>query len=177
MFLDGENAWEYYPYNGWYFLNNLYEALEQSASIRTVTLAEAAATHRARRRRLPRLVAGSWVAGTLSTWIGHPAKNRAWELLCAAKQCADRVLAGGGADAEREALILQRLAVCEGSDWFWWLGSDDAQHSSAAFDRLLRDNLRALYALLELPAPASLEQPIGDGDGDGEAAGPMRRAT
>lgn len=175
VFLDGENAWEYYPYNGWYFLNNLYEALEQSAGIRTVTLAEAAAGHRERRRRLPRLVAGSWVAGTLATWIGHPAKNRAWELLCAAKQCVDRQLAGGHPDAAREDRILQRLAVCEGSDWFWWLGSDDAQHSTAAFDRLLRDNLRALYALLELPAPAGLEQPIGTGDG--EPSGPMRRAN
>ncbi len=25
--LDGENAWEYYPYNGFYFLRALYKAL------------------------------------------------------------------------------------------------------------------------------------------------------
>lgn len=176
VFLDGENAWEYYPYNGWFFFNNLYEALEQSEHIRTVSLAEAAAAHRERRQRLPRLTAGSWVAGTLATWIGHPDKNRAWELLCAAKQCADRLLADEQLSAERREQVLQRLAVCEGSDWFWWLGSDDGQHSAAAFDRLLRDNLKALYRLLELPAPASLEQPIARGTAV-QDGGTMRRAT
>ena len=28
VILDGENAWEYYPYNGFYFLDELYTALE-----------------------------------------------------------------------------------------------------------------------------------------------------
>ena len=176
VFLDGENAWEYYPYNGWYFLNNLYDALEQSDSIRSVTLGEAAVAHRDRRARLPRLTAGSWVSGTLATWIGHPDKNRAWELLCAAKQCADRLLAGERPSAERHAQILQRLAVCEGSDWFWWLGTDNPQHSAASFDLLLRENLKALYRLLELPAPASLEHPIAGGAGADSGAA-MRRAT
>ncbi|MBV2135072.1 hypothetical protein KRX52_20060 [Pseudomonas sp. MAP12] len=176
VFLDGENAWEYYPYNGWYFLDNLYQALEQSDSLRTVTLSDAVARHRARRIRLPRLTAGSWVAGTLSTWIGHPDKNHAWELLCAAKQCADRVLAGGQLTAARHAQILERLSVCEGSDWFWWLGSDDPQHSARSFDLLLRENLKALYRLLELPAPAALDQPIA-GTAAALAAGAMRRAT
>lgn len=176
VFLDGENAWEYYPYNGWYFLNNLYQALEQSDSIRTVTLSEAATRHRARRVRLPRLTAGSWVAGTLSTWIGSPDKNHAWELLCAAKQCTDRILAGGGLPAERQAQILRCLSGCESSDWFWWLGSDDAQHSSASFDRLFRENLKALYRLLELPVPSALEHPIGHA-GTTDSAGAMRRAT
>jgi alpha-amylase/alpha-mannosidase (GH57 family) len=98
VFLDGENAWEYYPYNGWYFFNDLYESLARNPAIRTLTLSEATEGHRHRRQRLPRLVAGSWVYGTLSTWIGNPDKNHAWELLCEVKQCADRVLenAGGG---------------------------------------------------------------------------------
>ena len=37
MILDGENAWEYYPYNGYYFLNDLYEILENHAVIRPTT--------------------------------------------------------------------------------------------------------------------------------------------
>jgi hypothetical protein len=64
VFLDGENAWEYYPYNGWYFFNDLYESLARNPAIRTLTLSEAAEGHRHRRQRLPRLVAGSWVYGT-----------------------------------------------------------------------------------------------------------------
>jgi hypothetical protein len=99
VFLDGENAWEYYPYNAWYFFSDLYDALARNPAIRTVTLSEAAARHRARSPRLPRLTAGSWVYGTLSTWIGHADKNRAWEMLCDAKQCADRALDSGRLDA------------------------------------------------------------------------------
>ncbi|WP_455231300.1 glycoside hydrolase [Geopseudomonas aromaticivorans] len=176
VFLDGENAWEYYSYNGWYFFNNLYAALEQSDTIRTVTLSQAAAAHRDRRVRLPRLTAGSWVFGTLSTWIGSPDKNRAWELLCTAKQCTDRVLDSGRPSAERRAQILRCLSGCESSDWFWWLGDYNSPHAVASFDLLFRDNLKALYRLLELPVPASLEHPISHG-GAAESAGTMRRAV
>ncbi|MNQ09837.1 Glycosyl hydrolase family 57 [compost metagenome] len=176
VFLDGENAWEYYPYNGWYFFSNLYTALEQSDTIRTVTLSQAAAAHRDRRVRLPRLTAGSWVFGTLSTWIGSPDKNRAWELLCTAKQCTDRVLDSGRLSAERRAQVLRCLSGCESSDWFWWLGDYNSPHSVASFDLLFRDNLKALYRLLELPVPASLEHPISHG-GASDSAGTMRRAV
>ncbi len=37
VILDGENAWEYYPYNGYHFLNDLYTTLESHAEIRTMT--------------------------------------------------------------------------------------------------------------------------------------------
>ncbi|MCL2523019.1 MAG: glycoside hydrolase family 57 protein [Betaproteobacteria bacterium] len=177
VFLDGENAWEYYPYNAWYFFNDLYGVLAQATDIRTVTLAEAAEARRAQSPRLPRLVAGSWVYGTLSTWIGDPAKNRAWELLCELKLSADRVLGSGRLDADTRAEVRRRLAVCESSDWFWWLGDYNPSHSVATFDRLFRHNLRALYRLLDLPVPVSLEHPLSSGGGNAESGGTMRRAT
>ena len=176
IFLDGENAWEYYPYNGWYFFSDLYEALEKNSAIRTVTLSEACTEHRDRRERLPRLTAGSWVYGTLSTWIGTPDKNRAWELLCDIKLSADRILDSERLTAEQRAQIVQRLAVCEGSDWFWWLGDYNSPESVSFFDNLFRENIKALYRLLELPVPASLEHPISHGDGTLESGGTMRRA-
>ena len=37
VILDGENAWEYYPYNGFYFLDELYAELEAHAQINTCT--------------------------------------------------------------------------------------------------------------------------------------------
>jgi len=40
IILDGENAWEYYPYNGYYFLDELYAALEQHPEIATTTFAQ-----------------------------------------------------------------------------------------------------------------------------------------
>ena len=177
VFLDGENAWEYYPYNAWYFFNDLYCALEKNPAIRTVTLSEAAVSQRDRRQRLPRLTAGSWVFGTLSTWIGNPDKNRAWEMLCAVKQCADRALDSDRLDAAAQAEVLRRLAVCESSDWFWWLGDYNSPQSVACFDQLFRENLKALYRLLELPLPANLEHAISKGGGAPESGGTMRRAN
>ncbi|HMV20630.1 MAG: glycoside hydrolase [Betaproteobacteria bacterium] len=177
VFLDGENAWEYYPYNAWYFFEDLYGALEEHASLATTTLGAAAADRQEDRSALPKLTAGSWVYGTFSTWIGDPAKNRAWELLCDAKQCADRALDSSRlAPAEREA-VAARLAVCESSDWFWWFGDYNPPQSVASFDALFRDNLKALYRLLRLPVPAALEHPISQGGGAAESGGTMRRAS
>jgi len=177
VFLDGENAWEYYPYNAWYFFSDLYDALEKAPSIRTVTLSEAAVAHRPRSQRLPRLTAGSWVFGTLSTWIGHPDKNRAWEMLCDIKQSADRALDSGRLDDQARHEVLRRLAICESSDWFWWLGDYNSPESVASFDQLFRENLKALYRLLGLPLSASLDHPISKGGGEPESGGTMRRAN
>jgi alpha-amylase/alpha-mannosidase (GH57 family) len=177
VFLDGENAWEYFPYNAWYFFEDLYSTLEANPAIRTVTLAQACEEHHARRRRLPALTAGSWVFGTLSTWIGHADKNRAWDLLCEAKLSADRVLESGRLNARERVDVLRRLAVCESSDWFWWLGDYNSPQSVASFDTLFRDNLKSLYRMLRLPAPASLEHPISHGGGAPESGGTMRRAN
>jgi len=177
VFLDGENAWEYYPYNAWYFFSDLYDALERNPAIRTVTLSEAAVSHRPRSQRLPKLTAGSWVFGTLSTWIGHPDKNRAWEMLCDIKQSADRALDSGRLDDAGRRDVLHRLAVCESSDWFWWLGDYNSPQSVASFDSLFRENLKALYRLLGLPLSASLDHPISKGGGEPESGGTMRRAN
>lgn len=177
VFLDGENAWEYYPYNAWYFFDDLYAALATHPTLRTTTLGDAALAHRERRRTLPGLVAGSWVYGSFSTWIGTPAKNRAWDLLCEAKENADRALAGEHlAPAERRA-VLGQLAVCESSDWFWWFGDENPPESVICFDHLFRQNLKALYRLLKLPAPVGLDHPISRGGGAPETGGTMRRAN
>lgn len=176
VFLDGENAWAYYSYNAWHFFTELYQALERSEDIRTVTLSAACAAHRERRVRLPQLVSGSWVHGTLSTWIGSPDKNRAWELLCELKQSVDRVLDSGRVAPQRRAAVLHRLAICETSDWFWWLGDYNPPMTVAYFDALYRDNLKAVYVLLDLPVPAGLGHPISQGGGAPETAGTMRRA-
>ncbi|HQQ79514.1 MAG TPA: glycoside hydrolase family 57 protein, partial [Thermoanaerobaculia bacterium] len=83
VILDGENAWETYPENGEPFLRALASALEGRDDIRVVTPSQALAE--APPAPLEGLVAGSWVNGTLATWIGSPVKNRAWTLLGAAR--------------------------------------------------------------------------------------------
>jgi alpha-amylase/alpha-mannosidase (GH57 family) len=53
---------------------------------------------------LAQVAAGSWVHGTLATWMGDPAKNRAWDLLCDAKGVFDRAVSTPALDAAaREA--------------------------------------------------------------------------
>jgi alpha-amylase/alpha-mannosidase (GH57 family) len=183
IILDGENCWEYFPYNGYFFLDELYAKLAAHPAIRTCTYAEVLSEHaesdrpRAEYGSLPRILAGSWVHGDFTTWIGAPAKNRAWDLLVAAKTSFDQVAASGRLEGARCEAALRQLAACEGSDWFWWLGDYNPEHAVASFDALYRDNLRRLYQLLDLPAPASLDEPIGRGSGHPEAGGAMRRAS
>jgi alpha-amylase/alpha-mannosidase (GH57 family) len=174
VMLDGENAWEYYPYNGYFFLQDLYAALESHASIRTWLPSQCLER---KRDALAGIVAGSWVYGTFSTWIGSPDKNRAWDLLCAAKRSFDLVSASGRLTGSALAAAERRLAVCEASDWFWWFGDYNPAHAVASFDRLFRRNLIELYRMLDLQSPSELSQPISHGGGEPEAGGAMRRAT
>jgi len=176
VILDGENAWEYYPYNGYYFLDHLYAEICAREWIRPTTFAELARTPSATVGQLPALKAGSWVHGTLSTWIGDPDKNRAWDLLCAAKTSFDLSIASGRLDAAKRAAATAQLARCESSDWFWWYGAHNPHAVVDTFDRLFRANLARLYRLLDLPPPAALDAPVGHGNGQPEHGGTMRRA-
>ncbi len=179
VILDGENAWEYYPYNGYYFLSGLYAALAEHPFIRMTTFSEYLdQTKEERIGKLPGLTAGSWVYGTFSTWIGDPAKNAAWDLLCDAKRILDKIDAAGVLDADARSAAFRQLAVCESSDWFWWFGDYNPGRTVASFDRLYRDNLKRLYALLGVQPPSQLDHPICRGEGRGaEAGGTMRRSS
>ncbi len=179
VILDGENAWESYPYNGFYFLDDLYTLLEKHAGIQTTTYRDyiASSEHAETIVTLPTLAAGSWVYGTLSTWIGDPEKNHAWDLLCEAKQSYDLVMQSDRlTDAEKDEANRQ-LASCESSDWFWWFGDYNPAYAVASFDQLFRDNLANLYRLLKLPVPHSVLEPISKGNGQAEGGGTMRRST
>lgn len=177
VILDGENAWEYYPYNGYYFLHELYQALAQHPAIQMTTFSDILAMQRS--QALPpapllnEVCAGSWVYGTFSTWIGEPAKNRAWDLLCEAKRHYDQHV--HTLPAAQQQQCQQQLAICEGSDWFWWFGDYNSAQSVQSFDQLYRRNLSNLYQLLGLTPPAVLSQPISIGGGQAENAGTMRR--
>ena len=183
IILDGENAWEYYPYNGYHFLTDMYSALQAHPTIRTTTYRDyldsrdADGQRYAKEVALPHLVAGSWVYGDFSTWIGSPDKNRAWDLLCVAKQNYDLVTASGQLNEEEHRAAEKQLASCESSDWFWWFGDYNPAHAVATFDQLYRHNLTRLYQLLKLPIPAALDFPISHGSGTPEAGGAMRRST
>lgn len=189
VILDGENAWEYYPYNGYYFLCELYAALANHPDIEMTTFSDMVDLYQSSEYQdkglsatvLPQVAAGSWVYGTFSTWIGSKDKNLAWDLLCAAKKTYDSVLSNSSFDADQLAACERQLAICEGSDWFWWFGDYNASDSVASFDQLYRRNLINLYRLLGQPVPAVLHQSISvggdnvDAGGHADAVGTMRR--
>lgn len=174
--LDGENAWEHYPFNGYYFLRAMYAGLASHPALELTTLSECLARG-IKPAPLPQVMAGSWVHGTLATWMGDPEKNRAWDLLCDAKLAFDRAMRAGSLDADQKAAAGRQLALCESSDWFWWFGDYNPQEAVSQFDRLYRRQLVNLYRLLGLAPPESLSQPISVGRGAPEHGGVMRRAN
>jgi len=176
IILDGENAWEYYPENAYYFLSTLYESLAGHDAIELSTFG-ACVDEEYETFELPHVVAGSWVYGTFSTWIGDKEKNHGWDLLCAAKHTYDEVMKSNSFDAEKITKINQQLAICEGSDWFWWFGDYNPSESVKDFDDLYRKHLKQLYSLLGRPAPDLLDQVISQGGGDPAAGGVMRQGS
>ncbi len=77
---------------------------------------------------------------------------------------------------EKELEIATRqLAICEGSDWFWWFGENNSSESVSDFDRLFRTQLKNLYQLLKLQIPDNLDEPLSIGGGSAENAGTMVR--
>ncbi len=169
IILDGENAWEYYPYNGYYFLSELYAALTADPHVHITTYKDYLELFPDSPQPLPHLVAGSWVYGDFTTWMGDPAKNRGWDWLVAAKQAYD------AAPAERQAAAEPLLRSCESSDWFWWFGDYNPADAVESFDRVYRQKLKRLYETLALAPPDYLDQPLCHGGGYTEAGGVMRR--
>jgi alpha-amylase/alpha-mannosidase (GH57 family) len=177
IILDGENAWEYYPNNGSYFLAGLYERLADHPQLELTTFASYLDKGKCPEESLSDVVTGSWVYGTLTTWIGDPDKNRAWEMLAEAKEAYDRVIASGRLADEQRDLVEQQLARCEGSDWFWWFGDYNPSDTVSDFESLFRRQLEVLYLLLGEQPPAYLADVFARGSGTPDKGGVMRAAN
>ncbi len=157
VFLDGENAWEFYGNNGFEFFNALYERIAKTPWCQTVTAPEAFEVP-VQERKLPALQPGSWIYGSLSTWMGHAEKNRAWERLVMTKKAADK--GKSALDKESAAAVDEELLIAEGSDWFWWFGDDHYTPLASEFDALFRGHLRRVYHLMGQKPPAVLDEAI-----------------
>ena len=172
IILDGENAWEYYPENAYYFLSTLYRQLSQHADLELTTFSEVLNATESQ-PQLSGLVAGSWVYGTFSTWIGDAAKNRGWDILSEAKRVYDEVIVS--LSPEQKAVAEKQLAVCEGSDWCWWFGDYNPASSVSDFEQLYRHHVGRLYQILGVEAPEYLLQSFTQGSGEPAQGGVMRR--
>ncbi len=146
--LDGENPWEFYPDNGFGFLNALYSRV--SGEFDMVKLGDVGGEY----VELEHLAPGSWINGDFSTWIGHPEKNRAWEILFDTRRDYMRHKQGGDDD------VINHFLVAECSDWYWWYGDDHATSFKVEFDTLFRSHLVAVYKAIGVNPPANLLVPI-----------------
>ncbi len=166
VFLDGENPWESYVGSGEPFLRAVFERLGHGP-LRATTIAEHLGEAK-QRGELPVLHSGSWIDSDFHIWIGDPVKNRAWELLGAARRRVEEHAARGR--VVEAALALDRVLAAEGSDWFWWFGAPFSSAEDAIFDRLFRAHLEAVYRALDEPPPAVLSRPVDDQQHAGASA-------
>lgn len=146
VILDGENCWEFYPENGEPFLRALMTRLASADDIALITCDEAAS---ATTRPLKHLVAGSWIHGTFSIWIGGPTTNLAWELLADVRRGLP----------EQWYSELYRL---EASDWWWWYDERHRAPHQWLFDRMFRQRLAWLYQCSHRQPPVNLDHPLNE---------------
>ncbi len=156
--LDGENCWEFYEKDGIPFLTSLYEKLSRERHLELVTVSEFI-------EQFPptetissdQLHSGSWVDGSFTTWIGDPAKNRAWDLLYNARKMLE---SHPEATEITNPEAWESLYAAEGSDWFWWFGEGHSSNQDAMFDKLFREHVAGIYKALNEPIPTEVKQPI-----------------
>jgi alpha-amylase/alpha-mannosidase (GH57 family) len=156
VILDGENAWEFYPNNGYDFFQALYQKLTEAKDCQTVTMDELA--DEKPQKRLKHLHPGSWIYGTFDTWVGHPEKNEAWELIYRTKE--DYLAHIAKLSNEVRSAITDHFLISECSDWFWWYGEDHHTEYAKEFDQLFRNHLIEIYNLMNIAVPASLFRSI-----------------
>lgn len=156
--LDGENCWEYYPRDGIPFLEALYDRLSRDEDLKLVTVKEFI-------QQFPptatiptqQLHSGSWVDGSFTTWIGDPVKNRAWDLLTAARKTLAQ---HPEATEETNPEAWEALYAAEGSDWFWWFGEGHSSNQDEMFDQLFREHITTIYQALNEPVPPNVYQAV-----------------
>ena len=162
VILDGENAWEHYDNDGKEFLHALYQRLSDDPNIITVTPTEFLEIA-PEQPRVRNLWAGSWINSDFSTWIGEEEENRAWDLLLETRQYLQTYVTGRNrenATPEQIEEAFTQMYIAEGSDWFWWYGSDQTSGDDGSFDQQYRNTLKAVYTALGAEPPQELDIPI-----------------
>jgi alpha-amylase/alpha-mannosidase (GH57 family) len=161
VILDGENAWESYPNDGVAFLNALYRHLSDSTTVRTVTPSEYLARY-PEQRPIESLWYGCWFTPDYTTWIGEPEENLAWEYLGKTRNALAQydLTKKKTTTPEKLAKAQDAMYLAEGSDWFWWYGSDQDSGNDRYFDDAFRALLAEVYTALGEKVPDYVRVPI-----------------
>jgi alpha-amylase/alpha-mannosidase (GH57 family) len=166
IIVDGENAWEYYPNDGKEFFNNLYGLLSEHETIQTITPSEYLKLY-PEQREIETLFPGAWFSPNYDTWIGESEEQLAWNYLGQTRDLLEKYIPKreglpGTKETTPEALELAKdfMYLAEGSDWFWWYGTDQDSGQDEYFDTGFRSLLRSVYVSLGEPVPAFIDVPI-----------------
>ncbi len=172
LILDGENAWETFSkeHDGKGFFHALYgrlQQLQEAGEIITVSGSEYILGNPKRNvpphplegmAQLEPLFPGSWIGGTFGIWIGEGEENQAWQYLLQTRKDLEKSglvqpdpllpPPASKKTAEGETwYAFDEIYAAEGSDWFWWYGSDMTSPSNddSPFDANFRLHLAGTY--------------------------------
>lgn len=157
IILDGENAWEFYPNDGYDFLMSLYNAIEKAQDINMITFSEYIEKY-SNSEPLYEIHPGSWINGNFKIWIGHPEDNQAWDHLSDVRKIIDENK--NKISSEKLSEIMESLYIAEGSDWCWWYGDEHSTEFGLEFDELFRKYIKDIYIKLGINYPESINSPI-----------------
>lgn len=155
VFLDGENAWEYYPNNAFYFFEKLLETIKSTDWIEDTLITDIDFSNA---QELLQIATGSWIGGNLDTWMGHAQKNKAWELLSFVY--SDFLSFRHTLENSVQEKCQEEILIAQGSDWFWWYGDDHYTPLAFEFDYLFRKHLQNVYFFASKEIPKELLEPI-----------------
>ena len=161
IILDGENAWENYPYDGKDFLNEMYRLLGETEGIKTITPSQYLEKY-PEQRSLDYLFPGAWFSPNYDTWIGESEETLAWNYLGEVRDHLAKydVKKQRSVPEEQLSEALDYMYLAEGSDWFWWYGADQDSGVDEYFDLGYRELLKKVYTSLGDPVPVFLDVPI-----------------
>lgn len=158
--VDGENAWENYDNDGKEFFHALYSKLASSETLETITPSEYLELY-PEQHELPELFPGAWFSANYDTWIGEQEEADAWDLLINVRKDLEQYVDGKlNATPEALAEALDFMYLAEGSDWFWWYGTDQDSGQDSFFDEGYRALLKGVYTSLGVEVPTFLNIPI-----------------
>lgn len=93
------------------------------------------------------------------------------------KKAFDRAVAEGRLSESQLRQAELQLAVCEGSDWFWWFGDYNPEYAVSSFEKQYRLNLTNLYQWLGEESPPYLALSFTQGTGAPAMGGTMRHGV
>jgi len=158
--LDGENAWEHYQNDGIDFLSLMYETLTTTDWLKTTTPTEYIEKYGPQIEKLDKVFPASWFQPNFATWIGETEETYAWDYLQKTRAFYDRSNASGDYTDEQLEEAFDFMLLAEGSDWFWWYGSDQSSGNDDYFGSAYRNLLKNVYTSLGESPPAYLDIPI-----------------